>query len=296
MDTDTQGPLTPSPSNPSPSSPSPSTPSPSKPRRICPWANLPKPYVVEPTQAHIHTIIALHGQGSNGPSFAMELLERRRSSCNATLVDHFPECKWVFPSCTNRFSWFFRWYFREWFEMVSTADPTDHEDLQTEGLRESVTYILGIIREEALVIHSRNIVLLGFSQGCATAVHAVLAGGKQLGGFIGLSGWMPFRQQLVQEAEESAEGLCLSDYYARFLRLCDVGRREAETAALTPALLVHHADDDVVNVELGEQMRDALLAINVNVSFEKFASGGHWVAGGDGIDVIVRFLLHEAWS
>ncbi|KAI4278090.1 MAG: hypothetical protein L6R35_006105 [Caloplaca aegaea] len=286
MDTDTQGPLT----------PSPSTPSPTKPRRVCPWANLPKPYVVEPTQAHIHTIIALHGQGSNGPSFAIELLERRRSSCNATLVDHFPECKWVFPSCTNRFSWFFRWYFREWFEMVSTADPTDHEDLQTEGLRESVTYILGIIREEALVIHSRNIVLLGFSQGCATAVHAVLAGGKQLGGFIGLSGWMPFRQQLVQEAEESAEGLCLSDYYARFLRLCDVGRREAETATLTPALLVHHADDDVVNVELGEQMRDALLAISVNVSFEKFATGGHWVPGVDGIDIIVRFLLHEAWS
>ncbi|KAL9010818.1 MAG: hypothetical protein Q9173_004285 [Seirophora scorigena] len=261
---------------------------------MSPLPRSPKPLVVEPTQAHIHTIIALHGQGSNGPEFAEELFEGKSSS-NASLADHFPECRWIFPSSPKRDSTLVQREIDGWFDVVSLTDPRLQEQLQVEGLRDSVAHILQIVNEEVQSIHPSNIVLLGFSQGCATAIHALFAGQYRLGGFVGLNGWMPFREQMVQEAESYAGELSLDLFYERTLRLGNIGLYDAEKNATAPALLVHCADDEVVDVELGEQMRDALMTLDMDVTFKKLASGGHWIPDPEGLDVIVDFLRHQAW-
>jgi hypothetical protein len=53
-------------------------------------------FVVEPLNQHTHTIILLHGRGSNGAEFAEELFEAR-SSAGMLLEDHFSSFKWVSP-------------------------------------------------------------------------------------------------------------------------------------------------------------------------------------------------------
>ncbi|KAI4169110.1 MAG: hypothetical protein LQ348_007351 [Seirophora lacunosa] len=261
---------------------------------MSPLPRSPKPLVIEPTQAHIHTIIALHGQGSNGPEFAEELFEGKSSS-NASLADHFPECKWIFPSSRKRYSTLLQREIDGWFDVASLTDPNRQEQRQAEGLGDSVAYILQIVNEEVQSIHPSNVVLLGFSQGCATAIHAFFAGQYRLGGFVGLNGWMPFREQLLQEAQSCAGILSLELFYERTLKLRKIGHYNAERNATAPALLVHCADDEVVNVELGEQMRDALMTLDVDVTFKKLASGGHWIPGPEGFDIIVDFLRHQAW-
>lgn len=56
----------------------------------------------------------------------------------------------------------------EWFDIYSLTDPTQREELQVEGIRDSVTYLRDIVREEADIVTSERVILLGLSQGSAT--------------------------------------------------------------------------------------------------------------------------------
>ncbi|KAL9626197.1 MAG: hypothetical protein Q9204_007503 [Flavoplaca sp. TL-2023a] len=205
-----------------------------------------------------------------------------------TLAEHFPHCKWVFPSSQERYSTGFQENMDEWFDIYSLTDPSTQEALQVEGLRDSVKYILDIISKELEFLPAGNIVLLGISQGCATAIHALLAGQHQLGGFIGIAGWLPFRKLVDNQA-------ALSKFYSDTLGLPITSACQIQTTATTPALLCHCTDDDVVDVELGHQLRDTLTAsdLNIDVTFTEFASGGHWVSAPQGFDAIVDFLRHR---
>src|SRR6266536_5167111 len=57
----------------------------------------PEPYVVQPTSAHTHTFILLHGLGSNGEKFGVELLESGISSTRAKFTEIFPGGKIHLP-------------------------------------------------------------------------------------------------------------------------------------------------------------------------------------------------------
>ncbi|KAI4268176.1 MAG: hypothetical protein LQ337_007995 [Flavoplaca oasis] len=259
---------------------------------MAPPSDFPVPHVILPTQPHHYTIIALHGRGSNGAEFAEELFEDK-SSRGLTLSEHFPHTKWIFPSSQKRHSTVFREKMDEWFDTYSLTDPSTQQELQVEGLRDSIKHILDIISKEAEFIPACNIVLLGISQGCATAIHALLAGQHQLGGFIGIAGWLPFRKQIDNQA-------ALSKFYKETLGLpiTGTGMSQIQTSATTPALLCHCTDDDVVDVELGHQLRDTLTAsdLNINVTFTEFASGGHWISAPHGFDAIVDFLRNRGFD
>ncbi|KAL8849433.1 MAG: hypothetical protein Q9221_005605 [Calogaya cf. arnoldii] len=254
---------------------------------MAPPSAFPALHVVQPTQPHRCTIIALHGRGSNGPEFVEELFEDKSSS-NLTLPEHFPHCKWIFPSSQERYSTVFQEELDEWFDIYSLTNPSTQEELQVEGLRDSIKYILEIINREAEVVLPSNIVLLGISQGCATAIHALLAGQHRLGGFIGIAGWMPFRKQVVGCAKD------LSKFYEQTLGLTGT----VQSNLTTPALLSHCTDDDVVDIELGHRLHDALTTpgLGMDVIFKEFAKGGHWIPGPDGFDTIVEFLRNRAFS
>ena len=56
----------------------------------------------------------------------------------------------------------------EWFDICSLTDPSAREELQIEGLHDSVEFIHGIISEEAKFASPERVILLGLSQGSAT--------------------------------------------------------------------------------------------------------------------------------
>lgn len=105
----------------------------------------------------------------------------------------------------------------EWFDIVSLADPSRRQDLQVEGLRESVMKIMELVRAESVRVPRGNVILGGISQGYATAVHVLLAMDVRLAGFVGLSGWMPFAREIQDAARDQ----------------CGDGRQSASASAAT---------------------------------------------------------------
>ncbi|KAL8903876.1 MAG: hypothetical protein Q9171_007246 [Xanthocarpia ochracea] len=246
---------------------------------MAPPSDFPAPHIIQPIKSHHHTIIALHGRGSNGPDFADDLSEDK-SSKGMTIAEHFPHSKWIFPSSPKRHSTIFQEDMDQWFDIYSLTDPSTQEELQIEGLRDSIKHILDIISKEVESVPPSNIVLLGISQGCATAIHALLAGQYRLGAFIGIAGWMPFHKHIAD----------LSKLYGDTLQLTSTSRSQTNYA--TPALLCHCTDDDIVEINLGHQLCDALMApgLNMDITFKEFAKGGHWIPAPVGFDAIVDFL------
>lgn len=157
--------------------------------------------IVQPlSDEHTHTIIALHGRGSNGERFGLELL------ASASLKARLPTVKFIFPTASKRRSTVLkRVPINQWFDNYSLDDPGQRADLQIDGLKETAEFVRGLIDAEARVLGDhKKIILLGLSQGCAAAIFTLLGGyfGQNrvnaLGAFVGMSGWLPFEQELCQ--------------------------------------------------------------------------------------------------
>jgi len=80
----------------------------------------------------------------------------------------FPSCKWVFPSSQERYSTVFQEELDEWFDIYSLTDPAAREELQLEGLRDSINFLQALISDEVNIMTSDRVILLGLSQGSAT--------------------------------------------------------------------------------------------------------------------------------
>ncbi|KAG9196121.1 hypothetical protein G6011_01242 [Alternaria panax] len=222
--------------------------------------------VVAPKALHNHTIIFLHGRGSNGSVFCNELFESEDSS-DCSFMDIFPSVKWVFPSATQPYTSCEGDL--QWFDMSSVQRPQENGEIQKLGLWRSVTQILQMIKQEADVIGSQNVILAGISQGCATAIFALLVSGMQLGGFIGLCGWLPLADEIQS--------------------VMNVPGRVRDVLKM-PVLLQHCQDDDVVPVENGNDFRKRLEELGMGIRWECFEQGGHWLNEPRGMDGLVNFI------
>ena len=159
----------------------------------------------------------------------------------------------------------------QWFDMWSVEKPEERPELQTAGLCESASSILDVICKEALEVSLDRIILAGISQGCATAIHTLLAGNIQLGGFIGLSGWLP----------------CYTETVTRTALL--------DKATCTPVFLSHSEDDEVVPIENGYRLINELTKLQMSLGWSVYVDGGHWVNEPMGVDNIA-FSISSFWK
>ncbi|CZT48368.1 uncharacterized protein RSE6_09052 [Rhynchosporium secalis] len=185
----------------------------------------------------------------------------------------------------------------QWFDMYSTEDPSENTDIQIDGLRESVSEILDLVRSEATLISSDRVFLGGISQGCATAIHALLFGGIRLGGFIGFSSWLPFEQEITTKIHESG-GWSIDEY--RLYYDHKILNSSAESTLITsngektdvlktPVFLSHSADDGVVSITNGERLSATLERLGMVVSWKRYEDGGHWIHEIQGVSDIVQY-------
>lgn len=246
------------------------------------------PFTVSPKSRHTNTIILLHGRGSNGGEFAEEFLSGKLSS-GVSLSQHFANrgTKWVFPTAHARMSTVFQEELDEWFDIYSLSDPSAAEALQVEGLRESIEYIRGIVKEEMELVPAERVVLGGISQGFATAIHALLAGEWRLGGFVGLSGWLPFQKHLAAFGGGGPVHEALRTFYSQ--RLETRAATTVETLR-TPIFLAHSCDDNTVEVEHGRDAPGILRSLGMNVQWNEYEEGGHWLSEPKGYDDLAKFL------
>lgn len=220
-------------------------------------------FVVEPTETHTHTVIMLHGRDSTASDFADEFFESRASD-DRTLPQIYPGVRWGFPDAGLLTSSRFDTKMSQWFDMWTTEQPHEKEEIAREGIEAAVPRIIGLIEREAEATPLNHIFLAGISQGSAVAVHALLRGGLDIGGYLGFCSWLPLQDELSK----------------------------ASTAmdVKTPVFLAHSKDDGVIAITYGEQMRDTLRELGVQVTWREYGDGGHWFNEPQGIDDIVAFL------
>jgi predicted esterase len=206
-----------------------------------------------------------------------------------------------FPASKNRNSARFEAPMSQWFDMWSVENHLEKNEIQIDGLRESVKEILDVIQTESVLISPDRIILGGISQGCATAIHTLLYGGIRLGGFIGLSSWLPFETVITTTMADNMASSIVGNKLHYSHKLLNTPRDQAESTSVfsdlssnfaleTPVFLSHSRDDDVVPIANGEKLSTTLEKLGMVVSWKQYEDGGHWVNEPQGVDDIVLFI------
>ncbi len=180
-------------------------------------------------------VIWLHGLGADGNDFAGLVPELDLSACPAIrfVFPHAPDL----PVTVNGGYVMPAWYDIYAPDLVKRQDEA--------GIRTSEKAIQALItREVARGIPAERIVLAGFSQGCAMALHTGLRYPQKLAGIIALSGYLPLADQFAAE------------------------RHNAN--ARTPIFMAHGSQDPVVVPARGEASRDLLTRLGYSVEWHSY--------------------------
>ena len=185
----------------------------------------------QPTAA----VIWLHGLGADGHDFASLVPELDLAGC--------PPIRFVFPHAPSMPVTVNGGYVMPaWYDILG---PNLVSQQDAAGIQASERAIVALIAHEvARGIPAERIVLAGFSQGCAMALHTGLRLPQRLAGIMALSGYLPLADRITAE------------------------RHPAN--AQTPVFMAHGTQDPVVAIARGEASRDALAALGQPVAWHSY--------------------------
>ncbi|MEY4345856.1 MAG: hypothetical protein RL032_1688 [Pseudomonadota bacterium] len=180
-------------------------------------------------------VIWLHGLGADGNDFAGLVPELDLSGCQAIrfVFPHAP----AMPVTING-----GYVMPAWYDILGANLVTQQDAV---GIQNSERAIAALIDNEvARGIPYERIVLAGFSQGCAMALHTGLRLPHKLAGIMALSGYLPLADSFTTE-------------------------RHAANAN-TPVFMAHGTQDPVVVIQRGEESRDALTKLGHRVQWHTY--------------------------
>jgi predicted esterase len=273
----------------------------------------PDPYIIPPSTTHTTTLILLHGTSTSGPELASTLLAfpipSPTSPQTSTLQQLLPSTKLVFPTGRLRPTTVFGG--REshaWFDIHDFSDRTVGEEVQSEGIGESIEYLAELVKQEVGILgDGKRVVVGGFSQGAAMAGMLILSGFvPEIQNWVVLSGWLPFRLQLERSFSLISIDMDASVNYiyaarrsavARSLRgITGLGTGDGNKGEMR-VWMGHGRDDEKVRLEWGGQMRDVIRNLGVRAEWNTYEGLGHWFEGTKLKDLVgwlegiwVRFL------
>ncbi|PNP75958.1 hypothetical protein FNYG_10818 [Fusarium nygamai] len=275
-------------------------------------------YVVEPRESHSHTLILLHGLGSNGTKFGTELLDTGVTSSGQKLTELLPGARFVFPTSKRRRSTAFgRSMLTQWFDIARLADPSYLKERQLDGLAGSAREIREIIAAELKMVPPQNLIIGGLSQGCAMSLAVLLSLDHSIGGYIGMSGFLTYQDDLEsvvndevdsdnpfshpsgpQDTTVHASAVKAQELERDLLDLDPLDRSSQEkTAYQTPVFLGHGKADEKVPCALGERAAQFLQDAGYQVEWKCYENQGHWYKIPDEIDDICNFIaLKVGWE
>lgn len=139
-------------------------------------------------------VIWLHGLGADGKDFVPIIPELRLTNC--------PSIRFIFPSAPSMPVTVNGGYVMPaWYDIIG-RNLMDRED--ADGILRSAQAITELIkREYSRGIAYENIVLAGFSQGCAMSLHIGLRFPHKLAGIVALSGYLPLAMTVHLEKHSS---------------------------------------------------------------------------------------------
>ena len=201
--------------------------------------DLPETVEIDNDEPLTGSVIWLHGLGADGHDFEAIVPELK-------LPDSL-RLRFVFPHAPIRpvtinggVS------MRAWYDILSLdrSGPQDEK-----GIRDSAASLAALIeREHERGIPYEKIVVAGFSQGGAIALHTALRFPSRLAGLMALSSWLPLGSTLDAEVVEN----------------------DAAQSRDLPIFLAHGQFDPMLPISLGEESRDTLTRINYEVSWHEY--------------------------
>jgi phospholipase/carboxylesterase len=186
---------------------------------------------VEPT----YSVIWLHGLGADGYDFEPLVPELNLPADKAV--------KFIFPHAPRQpVTINGGMVMRAWYD-ITGAEMIRQED--DEGIRRSAASIRDLIQKEnARGITTGNIILAGFSQGGAIALHTGLRYPESLAGILALSTYLPLSALLDREAHVANQS--------------------------TPIFMAHGLYDPVIPLILAESSRTRLQRAGYNVEWHSY--------------------------
>jgi len=213
---------------------------------------------VDPPGKPDGSIIWLHGLGADGHDFEPVVPELRLHG-RLKLRFVFPHAPVRPVTINNGMS------MRAWYDIFSLerGGPQDED-----GIRASSELLLQLVeREQKRGIPSDRIVIAGFSQGGAIALHTALRYGERLAGLMALSTYLPLHSCFESEV---------------------LANRSTQTRDL-PIFMAHGTFDPVLPLSLGENSLARLRAAGYQVDWHEYAMA-HAVCAEE-ISDISKWLL-----
>lgn len=134
---------------------------------------------------------------------------------------------------------------RAWYDVASLSWDSAED---AAGIRSSQGLLSGLIeREHGRGVPYDRVVVAGFSQGGAIALHTGLRVPRGLAGILALSTYLPLRDRLAREASPAN--------------------------AQTPIFMAHGVGDQVIPLHYGEQSRDLLRSQGYRVDWHGYPMG-----------------------
>jgi phospholipase/carboxylesterase len=184
------------------------------------------------------SVILLHGLGADGHDFEPIVPELELGDAAVRFV--FPHAP-VRPVTVNG-----GMAMRAWYDIVS-LDRRGPQDEQ--GIGDSSERLRALIeREHGRGIDYARIVVAGFSQGGAIALHTALRFPQRLAGIVGLSTWLPLADAFVSE----------------------VRTRRSDPPSGLPVFMAHGSADQVIPIEFGRRSAQAIEEAGFSVAWHEY--------------------------
>ena len=190
--------------------------------------------VIEPLERHKASIIWLHGLGADGHDFEPIVSELYLPS-RLGIRFIFPHAPIRQITINNNMK------MRAWYD-IKSSNLREMEDL--ESIIASSDLIHNYINAEIKKgIGSDKIIVAGFSQGGAIALHSGLRYSYKLAGILALSSYLPLPKNLKKEASEYKE---------------------------IPIVMAHGKDDNIIPIEQGRSSYQTLIKNGYKVAWNEY--------------------------
>ena len=195
-----------------------------------------------------YSIIWLHGLGANGHDFEPIVPELN--------LPPEEKLRFVFPHAPQQpVTINSGVVMPAWYDILSPE--LDHGEDET-GIRRSQQHIDALIqRENIRGVPTQNIIIAGFSQGGAIALHTGLRYPQRLAGILALSTYLPLVQTVRQEASEINQDLPIFMAHGSHdpivpLRLAEDSRHYLEQFGYQPEWKTYFMEHSVCPDEIGD--------------------------------------------
>lgn len=186
---------------------------------------------------HTASVIFLHGLGDTGHGW---------SSAFEEIAEPF--IKYLFPTAKiQSVTLNYGMKMPSWFDIKSLSFDTDEDKA---GIQQSSDMLKSLVKEELKHgIKAENIVIGGFSQGGAVALHAAFTSDVKFAGIVALSTWLPLHKSFP---------------------LASTGKNNT-----TPIFQGHGDHDPVVPHKFGQMTHEYIKKMNNNAIFKTYNGVGH---------------------